>query len=53
MLINFDKIDEKVIPQFRGGEKETIARMFVDEKVKIMNGRLESGASIGMHAFYH
>lgn len=49
MLINFEKIDETVIPQFRGGEKNTIARMFVDEKVKIMNGKLESGASIGMH----
>lgn len=49
MLINFENIEEKVIPQFRGGEKNTIARMFVDENVKIMNGKLESGASIGMH----
>ena len=49
MLINFDKIEETVIPKFRGGEKETRARMFVDSACKIMYGKLEPGASIGLH----
>lgn len=49
MIINFDDINETVIKNFRGGEKDTIARMFVDDDNKIMYGKLESGASIGMH----
>lgn len=50
MKINFDEIKETIIPQFRGGEKNTRAKMFVDENNKIMQGFLEPGASIGMHA---
>ena len=49
MLLNFDKIEEKVIPQFRGGEKETIARMFTDPLIKIMRGKLAPVESIGLH----
>ena len=49
MLLDFDKIEEKVIPQFRGGEKETVTRMFTDPQVKIMRGKLAPGASIGLH----
>lgn len=49
MLIDFSKIEETIISQFRGGEKSTAARMFVDQNNKIMRGRLEPGASIGMH----
>ena len=49
MLINFDQMEETVIPHFRGGEKETRSRMFVDPANKIMHGRLEPGASIGLH----
>jgi len=49
MLLEFDKIEEKVIPQFRGGEKETVTRMFTDPLIKIMRGKLAPGASIGLH----
>ena len=49
MIVNFDEIKETVIPHFRGGEKETRSRMFVDSANKIMHGRLEPGASIGLH----
>lgn len=49
MMVNFEEMQEMVIPQFYGGEKETIARMFMDENGKIMLGRLKSGASIGIH----
>ena len=49
MVIDFKELQEVRIPQFYGGEKETAARMFADEKGKIMVGRLEPGASIGVH----
>lgn len=49
MLIDFNDISETVIEHFRGGEKTTRARMFIDENNKIMRGRLEPGASIGLH----
>lgn len=50
MLIDFDLIEETVIPHFRGGEKELAAAMHVDPANKIMRGRLVPGASIGLHA---
>lgn len=50
MKINFDEIEETVIPQFRGGQKNTVSRIFSDKINKIMRGCLEPGASIGMHA---
>ena len=49
MILDFPNIKEERLPRFKGGEKEYIARMFVDEHNRIMYGRLESGASIGMH----
>ena len=49
MILDFDKIEEKVIPEFKGGEKNFIPHMFTDDKVKIMRARLEPGASIGYH----
>lgn len=49
MLIDFKNITETVIPNFKGGEKETAAKMFFDGAVRIMRGRLIPGASIGLH----
>ncbi len=49
MYIDFDSIKTTEIKNFKGGEKITFADMFDDGSVKIMRGRLESGASIGMH----
>ena len=49
MIIDLKQIEETVIPHFRGGEKETRSRMFADPACKIMHGRLEPGASIGLH----
>ena len=49
MLIDFSTMEETVSPHFKGGEKETAARMFTDENGKIMRGRLIPGASIGLH----
>lgn len=49
MIIDFSETEETVIPQFRGGEKETRARMYTDRYNKIMRGVLVPGASIGFH----
>lgn len=49
MIINFETMDETVIPHFKGGEKELAAQMYVDELGKIMHGRLIPGATIGLH----
>ncbi len=49
MILDFSTIKEERLPHFKGGEKDYIARMFVDETNRIMYGKLEPGASIGMH----
>jgi len=49
MLLDFNSIEEKIIPQMRGGEKEAAMRIYDDGMCKILRGRLIPGASIGMH----
>lgn len=49
MIIDFNNIEEQVLPNFKGGEKEYIAKMQYDGSVRIMKGKLNPGASIGMH----
>lgn len=49
MIIDFKEIPEKSLEHFKGGEKAFDARMYVDGGNKIMRGRLQSGASIGLH----
>ena len=49
MLVDFNAMEEQVIPNFLGGEGTTRARMRVDELGKIMRGALEPGSSIGLH----
>ena len=49
MLIEFDQIPVKIVPNMRGGEKEVAVRMFQDENGKIMRGKLIPGATLGMH----
>lgn len=49
MIIDFSKIEELAHPNFKGGEKDYHSRMFSDDRVKIMKGRLTPGASIGLH----
>ena len=50
MLIDFPNMPEKTLKNFYGGEKEVQARMYADDKNRILYGRLAPGASIGMHA---
>ena len=49
MIVDFDNIKETVIRNFYGGEKQLCAKMYVDDKNKILRGRLVPGASIGEH----
>lgn len=49
MLIDFNKMEEKDFPNFKGGEKSFAAKMEFDGKNRIMHGRLIPGASIGLH----
>lgn len=49
MTIDFDRIPESIIPNFKGGEKALRARIFDDGTNKILKGLLVPGASIGLH----
>lgn len=49
MIIDFNKMDVTVLPNFKGGEKEFAANMFFDGTNRIFKGRLIPGATIGMH----
>ena len=49
MIIKFDEIKEKELQAFHGGEGALRANMFVDEKNKILRGKLVPGATVGMH----
>ena len=49
MIINFNDIEESVMHRFKGGEGDTVARIFFDGLNKIMRGCLDVGCSIGYH----
>lgn len=49
MVINFDAIEQKQNPNFKGGEGLTCIRAFTDGMNKMMQVTLEPGATIGMH----
>ena len=49
MIIDYTSMEETVIPHFLDGEGEIRAKMFVDERNRILHGVLEPGCSIGYH----
>ena len=49
MIIDFGKMEETRLPEFKGGKGDMIAKMHTDELGKILYGRLEPGSSIGFH----
>ena len=49
MLIDFSKIEEVRVPNFKGGEKELLKKAYADGRNCIMLDRLMPGASIGRH----
>ena len=50
MIIRFDEMEVSVLQNFKGGKKHLAANMFFDGTNRILKGRLEPGASIGVHA---
>lgn len=49
MIIDFNKIKEETIQNFKGGAGELVTRNFVDSDNKIMLSTLKPGASSGCH----
>lgn len=49
MKIAYPEIEAKEFPNFKGGEKSLMAKMFFDGKNRILHGKLGVGATIGMH----
>ena len=49
MKLEFERMEPTIILHFKGGEKQIEARMFTDERGRIMHGRLIPGATIGPH----
>ncbi len=49
MIIDFEKIEEEVLPRFKDGEKEVHTRRYKDDLNIIMQSCLHPGASIGYH----
>ncbi len=49
MIIDFDKIKEESVMNFKGGQGELLTRNYVDGKCKIMKSCLRPGASSGLH----
>ena len=49
MLIDFSKIEEVTVKNFKDGEKEVNVRTFSDDTNRIMKIKMIPGASIGMH----
>ena len=50
MVIKFDDIKETELKAFCGGDGALIANMYIDDKNKILRGKLVPGASIGVHS---
>lgn len=49
MIIDYNSMEEAVNPNFLGGEGALRAKMFSDERNRILHGVLEPGCSIGYH----
>jgi quercetin dioxygenase-like cupin family protein len=49
MLIDFANIQEDVIPNMLGGQGDFCHKKFQDDAMKVMQGRLAPGASLGLH----
>jgi quercetin dioxygenase-like cupin family protein len=49
MILDFNKLEATAMHNFKGGEKDMLAKMYLDDLNRIMVSRLEPGASIGYH----
>ena len=53
MILDFNKMPDLVWKNFRGGDKDTTARMYKDTRNQIMFLKLEPGASMGLYNHEH
>ena len=49
MIINFEQMEEKRLPEFKGGAGDFVATMHTEALGKILYARFEPGSSIGLH----
>ena len=49
MILDFDHMEEKANPRFKGGEGIAYLKKYENELGKIIMGRLEPGSTIGLH----
>lgn len=49
MMINFNGVSEKTIPNMNNGTGEMTAKMYMGENVKIISCSIHKGGSIGSH----
>lgn len=49
MKIDFNSIEEKRNPGFKGGEGTAVLKIYTDSTIKVIKGYLEKDSSIGMH----
>lgn len=49
MIVDFEKINEETLTNFKGGLGELLTRNYIDSDNKIMLSRLMPGASSGFH----
>ena len=49
MIIDFENMETQILHNFKGGEKDTEAKMFTDDNNRVMFGKLAPGATIGQH----
>jgi len=49
MIIDFNSMEEQIMPKFKDGEGALIAKMHSDKDGKILYGILKPGSSVGYH----
>lgn len=49
MIVDFKNQEAQILPRFKDGEGELIAKMHTDADGKILYGRLKPGSSVGFH----
>ena len=49
-MMNFQRMPDTVLPHFKGGEGEMVAKMYTDDLNRILLARLAPGHSVGLHS---
>ena len=49
-MMNFQRMPDTVLPHFKGGKGEMVAKMYNDDLNRILLARLAPGHSVGLHS---